>query len=141
MMTRALPIRAAALPPSDSSARSAALAEIGALERSCADLEAALQEHDWERLDAAIGAARRITHSLEKELEREDLDRDDAFDTLVRERLERIHAIRERQIVRLSAYHEELGERLKTFVKFKAYARSIGANTIPPRRAGLDSQQ
>jgi len=127
--------------PSDSPARSAALAEIGALESSCSELEAALQEHDWERLDAAIGAARRITHSLEKELERDDLDRDEAFDLFVRERLERIHAIRDRQIVRLSAYHEELGERLKTFVKFKAYARSIGANSIPPRRAGLDSQQ
>ena len=129
------------MPPSDSPARLAALAEIGALETSCAELEAALQEHDWERLDAAIGSARRITHSLEKELERDDLERDEAFDALVRERLERIHAIRDRQIVRLSAYHEELGERLKTFVKFKAYARSIGANTIPPRRAGLDSQQ
>jgi len=127
--------------PSDNLARRAVLDRIGELESSCAQLESALQDHAWERLDLAIADARRITHGLEQALEVGEVKADAAFEKLVRERLERVHAIRERQVVRLSAYHEELGERLKTFVQFKAFARSIGARNLPPRRAGLDSQQ
>lgn len=112
---------------------------IVALERLCKVMESRLVARDWDGLTQAIADSRRLTHGMQNAMEDASVARDALFDEQVFTRLRRVYAIRDEQMARLRHYQESIGERLRTFAKWKNFARSISArDATPTQSVGLD---
>jgi len=114
--------------------------EVGDLERLCAELEKGMAATDWESCNGLLAQMRRSTHALRNALQATQGQRDEAFEEQLRARIQRIMQVRDGQIGRLRAFHDGVGERLRTLSNWKVYARSVGAKDAPRRSAGLDRQ-
>ncbi len=112
--------------------------EVAEIECLCGDLERGLVEGDWNAAGNALRASRRAMHAFLNAMEA-CTERDEAFDAVIRERMRRVFDVREDQLARLIAFRDGIGERLQTLSRWKAFARSIGANRAPKRTAGFDS--
>jgi hypothetical protein len=103
-----------------------------ALERSCLEADAALVERRWAEFGAAMTAQSTLTDKLAYLFEAAPQHGPDD-DLRVRKRLEGILAYRDDQLRRLRAYHEEVGERLRSISKVRAFSRSVGTAPVPAR--------
>lgn len=110
-------------------------AELHALEQLCNELEMGLRTQNWERLDGTLRDSRRTMHAFENAMVASRDVRSVEFDREVYARLQRIYAVREQQMSRLKALHDAIGQKLQTFSRWKAYARSIGGSS--GRRRGV----
>jgi len=119
-------------------ARSAVECEVIELERLCGELERALVAGDWNTVGNSLRASRRATHAFLNAMEAAEPFRDEAFDRAVNTRMRRVFDIREDQLERLQAFNVDIGDRLKTLSRWKAYAGSIGSKRAPSRTAGFD---
>jgi hypothetical protein len=128
------------LPASDdaATARAAVEREVGELEKQCGELEKSLVAGDWNAVGNALRSSRRTTHAFLNAMEAAAPHRDAEFDQKVNKRMRRVFDIREDQLARLETFHGDVGERLKTLSRWKAYAGSIGSKRAPPRTAGFD---
>jgi hypothetical protein len=106
-------------------ARKAVEVEVVELERLCSELERSLVAGDWNAVGNALRLSRRTTH-------------DEAFDRKVNARMRRVFDMREDQLARLETFHGDIGERLTTLSRWKAYASSMGSKRAPARTAGFD---
>ncbi len=116
--------------------RSVILQELTELERSCAQMQQALIARDELKLQRAFSDARRLTHALHNAMEAATAVRDEPFDREVTVRLQRVYEAREWQRAWLQGYHDAVGERLRTFSKWKLYARSVGGTARRRSRLG-----
>jgi hypothetical protein len=127
------------LPPSVSAA---ALDEVeralAGLETLCCVLEQALIKRDWQAIAQAQADSRRLQHALRNAMEAGVHSRTPEFDATVTARVGRVVAIRADQVARLERYREAVRERLGALVKFKAYAKSVGAKPRDSRLANLN---
>ncbi|MGD0050819.1 MAG: hypothetical protein ABSD03_03225 [Vulcanimicrobiaceae bacterium] len=96
-----------------------------ALERSCLDAESALVERRWRDVDVAFAAQRRLTEELAA-LFVATPESAPLADAKVAQRLRGVLAYREDQMRRLRAYHQNVGERLRSIGKVRQFARAIG---------------
>lgn len=119
-------------------ARSAVELEVVELERLCGELERALVAGDWNAVGNALRASRRTTHAFLNAMEAAAPYRDEAFDRAVNTRMRRVFDLREDQLDRLQAFNGDIGERLTTLSRWKAYASSMGSKRAPSRTAGFD---
>lgn len=120
--------------PSAEAQLEAIAATVTGLEQLCNELEFALRETDWPRMDAAIADTRRTMHALENAMADATPVRTVEFDKAIFARLQRVYSVRDEQMKRLTAVHEEIAERLRALSRWKGYARSIGSEpTRPPR--------
>ena len=128
------------MPASDdpAAARGAVEREVVELERLCSDLERALVAGDWNTVGNALRSSRRATHAFLNAMESAAPYRDEAFDRAINTRMRRVFDIREDQLARLETFNGDIGERLKTLSRWKAYAGSIGSKRAPSRTAGFD---
>ena len=106
-------------------ARPAVVRTILALERSCLDAESALVERRWRDVDVAFAAQRRLTEELAA-LFVATPESAPLADAKVAQRLRGVLAYREDQMRRLRAYHQSVGERLRSIGKVRQFARAIG---------------
>lgn len=116
----------------------AVVREVAELERLCGELERSLVAGDWNEVGNALRSSRRTTHAFLNAMEAAAEYRDEAFDRTVNARMRRVFEVREDQLARLEAFHGDIGERLKTLSRWKAYAGSIGSKNAPARSAGFD---
>jgi hypothetical protein len=119
-------------------ARNAVEREVVQLERLCGELERALVAGDWNAVGNVLRTSRRTTHAFLNAMEAAEPFRDEPFDRAVNARMRRVFDIREDQLERLRAFNGDIGERLKTLSRWKAYAGSIGSKRAPSRTAGFD---
>jgi len=133
------------LPPSADPARAALEAvakEIKELERLCIEIDAAVVDEDWPRLNAAIADSRRVTHAMENAMAEAKPYRDATFDKAAFARLQQIYSYRQERMKVVEEIHNDIGDRLRSLSRWKGYARSIGGNRESTRRsAGLDSRR
>ena len=113
------------MPSSAETARDAVVASIIALERSCLVAESALAERRWHDVDAAFGEQTRLTAELAR-LFAAAPESAPANDAKVAQRVDGILAYRAGQLDRLQTYHAEIGGRLESIGKVRAFSRSIG---------------
>jgi hypothetical protein len=99
---------------------------ISELEQLCNEIELSLRASDGARLERAIAASRRKTHEFENAMADAKPMRTPDMDKAIFARLQRIYAVREAQMQRLQAKHDEIGGRLRTISRWKQYSRSIG---------------
>lgn len=109
-----------------------------AFERSCLEADAALVERRWTDFGAALSAQSALTDQLAALFEATP-ERAPANDPRVRKRLEGVFAYREDQLRRLQAYHEHIGQRLRTIAKVRSFSRTIGAPPVPARIVNAES--
>ncbi len=128
------------MPASDdaAAARAAVEREAGELEKLCGELEKSLVAGDWNAVANALRSSRRTTHAFLNAMEAAAPHRDDEFDKKINKRMRRVFDVREDQLARLETFHGDVGERLKTLSRWKAYAGSIGSKRAPARTAGFD---
>lgn len=110
------------------------VAEVTQLEQLCNEMELALRETDFARLDAAIADARRTTHALENAMHAAADVRDERFDATLFARLQKIFDVREEQQRRLEMHRDSIGERLNAIARWREYARSIAGSKAARRR-------
>ena len=116
----------------------AVVASIIALERSCLEADSALAERRRHDVDAAFAEQTRLTAELAR-LFAEAPETSPAADAKVAQRVDGILAYRDEQLQRLRAFHAEVGGRLESIGKVRAFSRSIGKHD---RSGGLyDTQQ
>jgi hypothetical protein len=99
---------------------------LASLEQLCNELELALRELDWERLGTAIRNSRRTMAEFENAMADAKPLRSEGVDSAIFARLQRIYAVRDDQLTRLQAVHDDIGKRLRSISRWKSYARSIG---------------
>jgi hypothetical protein len=128
------------LPSSDDAATACAAVEreVGELEKLCSELEKSLVAGDWNAVGNSLRSSRRTTHAFLNAMEAAAPYRDEAFDAKVNKRMRRVFDIREDQLARLETFHGDVGDRLKTLSRWKAYAGSMGSKRAPSRTAGFD---
>jgi hypothetical protein len=128
------------LPSSDDAvtARAAVEREAGELEKLCGELEKSLVAGDWNAVGNVLRSSRRTTHAFLNAMEDAAPYRDEAFDQKINKRMRRVFDVREDQLARLETFHADVGDRLKTLSRWKAYAGSIGSKRAPSRTAGFD---
>jgi hypothetical protein len=119
-------------------ARDAVEREVVQLERLCGDLERALVAGDWNDVGNVLRTSRRATHAFLNAMEAAEPYREETFDRAINARMRRVFDIREDQLERLRAFNGDIGDRLKTLSRWKAYAGSIGSKRAPSRSAGFD---
>jgi hypothetical protein len=119
-------------------ARKAVEVEVVELERLCSELERSLVAGDWNAVGNALRLSRRTTHAFLNAMEAAAPHRDEAFDRKVNARMRRVFDMREDQLARLETFHGDIGERLTTLSRWKAYASSMGSKRAPARTAGFD---
>lgn len=113
------------------------LSEVTQLEQLCNEMELALRETDFERLNVALADARRTMHAFENAMEAAENVRDEAFDAAVFARLRKVYAVREEQQGRLKMHRNAVGERLAGIARWREYARSIGGSKAGRARRSL----
>lgn len=113
------------------------LSEVEQLEQLCNEMELALRETDFERLNVALADARRTMHAFENAMEAAANVRDEAFDAAVFARLRKVYAVRDEQQGRLKMHRNALGERLAGIARWREYARSIGGSKVGRARRSL----
>jgi hypothetical protein len=131
------------LPGSDEAAAALRAVEREAvdLERLCGELEKSLVAGDWNGVANALRSSRRTTHAFLNAMDAAAPYRNEAFDRTINARMRRVFDVREDQLTRLQAFNGDVGERLKTLARWKAYASSIGSKRAPARTAGFDKTQ
>jgi hypothetical protein len=118
------------MPPS--AERGAEVVEaILALERSCLAADAAIVERRWGDIKAAVDEQSRLTQRLAELFAQ--APEYGPQDPRVQKRLTGVLAYREDQLRRLRAYRDEVGERLRTLAKLRAFRRGVGTAPIPSR--------
>lgn len=119
----------------------AALASVGAaiaeLEQLCNEIELSLRERNWSRLNGALAGSRRGMHAFENAMAESQPARSEAFDQAVFARMQRVYAVRQEQLDRLTGIHNEIGERLRAISQWKQYARSVAGSGHVQRPAAL----
>jgi hypothetical protein len=103
-----------------------------ALERSCLAADAALVERRWRDLTAAFREQARLTARL-ADLFATSPECSPERDPRVRKRLHGVFVYREDQLRRLRAYRDEVGSRLRTIGKMRAFSRAVGTAPVPAR--------
>jgi hypothetical protein len=128
------------LPASDSgeAALAAVRHEVTELEKLCGDLERSLVSGDWNAVGNTLRSSRRATHAFLNAMEAAAPYRDEAFDRKINARMRRVFDAREDQLARLQTFHGDVGEKLKTLSRWKAFAGSMGSKRAPSRTAGFD---
>lgn len=112
------------------------------LERLCVALEHDLVGGRWDEASQRLRDTRRVTHALVNAMDAAAPYRNASFEEAVTERVRRVYDLRDDQLRRLQEYHDQIGERLHTFSRWKSFARSIGAKSARPKRSvGLDSRR
>lgn len=108
---------------------------VTALEQLCNELEASVRARDWTRMGAAIADSRRTMHAFENAMADTTSIRSVEFDRSVYARLQNIYRVRDEQMQRVQAIHDDIGENLRALSRWKGYARSVGGSdrTRPPR--------
>ncbi|HTJ27767.1 MAG TPA: hypothetical protein VMA36_16545 [Candidatus Limnocylindria bacterium] len=119
------------MPPS-ADPRAEIVEAILAFERSCLAADAALVERRWPDFRAALASQRQLTGRLAELFAATPQFAPDG-DPRVRQRLLGVFKYREDQLRRLRAYHEQVGTRLSTLAKMRAFRRSIGTAPVPAR--------
>jgi len=104
-------------------------------------LETALVAGEWDDASNALRDARRTTHAFRNAMEAAEASRDTAFDQAIYSRVKRVYDARQDQIERLSAFRDQIGQKLQTLSTWKIFARSIGAKNAPARTLGFDSRR
>lgn len=123
-------------------ARAAIEREVEELERLCVALEHDLVGGRWDDASQTLRDTRRVTHALLNAMDAAVPHRDEPFDAALTARVRRVFDMRDDQLSRLQEYHQQVGERLQTFSRWKSFARSIGAkNARAKRSVGLDSRR
>ena len=115
----------------------AVLAEVTHLELLCNEMELALRETNFERLNAALADARRTMHAFENAMEAAKSARDEHFDSAVFARLRKIYDVRDGQQRRLEHHRDAIGDRLAGIARWKEYSRSIGGSKVGRARTSL----
>lgn len=115
--------------------------DINELERLCIEIDASIEERNWERLNRALFDSRRVTHSMENAMAEAMPYRTAAFDSAAYQRLAQIYSYRQQRMDHLQQIHDEIGDRLRTLSKWKGYARSVAVGGGSRRTAGLDSRR
>jgi hypothetical protein len=115
--------------------------DINELEALCLEIDASIDERNWDRLGTAMSDSRRVTHALQNAMGEATPYRTSEFDKAVFERLAHIYAYRQERMDRLQAAHDEIGERLRQLSRWKTYARSIAGNQPRSRSSLLDSRR
>lgn len=106
----------------------AVLAEVTHLEQLCNEMELALREANFDRLNAALADTRRTMHAFENAMEAAKSVRGAQFDAAVVARLRKVYDVREGQQRRLEHHRDALGDRLAGIARWKEYARAIGGS-------------
>jgi hypothetical protein len=106
-------------------ARDAVARTIIALERSCMDADAALVEHRWPELGAALRAQAVLEVQLRALFDAAP-ETAPAANVKVEQRIRGILAYRDEQLRRLRAYHSDVALRLNSIGKVRALSRSLG---------------
>jgi hypothetical protein len=125
------------MPPS-ADAEAQIVDAILAFERSCLEADAALVERRWSDFGAALGAQSALTDQLAALFEAIP-EHAPANDPRVGKRLQGVFAYREDQLRRLQAYHEQVGERLRTIAKMRSFSRTIGSAPVAARILNAES--
>lgn len=115
----------------------AVLAEVTHLELLCNEMELALREVNFDRLNVALADARRTMHAFENAMDAAKKLRTEHFDAAVFARLRKIYDVRDGQQRRLELHRDALGDRLAGIARWKAYARSIGGSKVGRARKSL----
>lgn len=119
-----------------------ALAIVVALEEQCAIAERHLNTLDWGALETAWFEERRLTHAIDNALHALPLPIDAQWRVHFETRLKAIHASRELQLRRIEKYCAGISERMTIISRFRAAARSLGKQEMPPvGLARLDATQ
>jgi hypothetical protein len=128
------------LPASDdaAAARGAVEREVLELERLCHELERSLVAGDWNAVGNSLRSSRRATHAFLNAMADAAPHRTEAFDLAVNKRVKRVFDMRQDQLERLETFNQDIGLRLQTLSRWKAYASSIGSKRAPARTAGFD---
>lgn len=113
--------------------------DINELERLCIEIDASINERNWDRLGAALADSRRVTHSVQNAMGDAMSYRTAEFDRAAFARLQEIYAYRQERMDKLQAIHEDIGERLRQLSRWKTYARGVTIGEGTRRSAGLDS--
>ena len=130
------------MPALASPERDAVEREVVELERLCRALEDSLVAGKWDDVSATLRDSRRVTHAFLNAMEAAADARDEEFDKAIYARMRRVFDIREDQLNRLEAFHNQVGERLQNISRWKEFARSIGAKKARARHSvGLDSSR
>lgn len=115
--------------------------DINELERLCLEIDASINERNWDRLGTALADSRRVTHSVQNGMDEATPYRTEEFDKAAFGRLAQIYAYRQERMDRLQAIHNEIGDRLRQISRWKVYARSVAGGERLRRSAGLDSRR
>jgi hypothetical protein len=129
------------LPPSANLAKEsleAVAREINELERLCVELDSALNARDWDRMNRIIADSRTVRFAMEEAMAQAAPYRDSRFDNAVFSRLQQIYAYRQDRLNTLTELNGEIRERLQQISRWKGYARSVGAQKLPPRLNAVD---
>lgn len=121
--------------PSADAARDAVARTIVALERACLDADRAFSERRWPGVRSAFRAQSELTAELGRIFAETP---DVAEDAKVVRRVQGVYAFRDEQLRRMRAYRDEVGERLRTIGKMKAFSRAVGRRV--PRIGVVDGQ-
>lgn len=103
-----------------------------ALERSCLEADTAFLERRWADVGVALGTQSALTDRLASLFEAAP-ELAPANEPRVRKRLLGVLAFRDDQLRRMRAYNEQVGERLRSIAKMRAYSRTIGTARVPAR--------
>ena len=113
--------------------------EIKELERLCRELERSLVGGDWTSAANTLRDSRRVTHAFLNAMDAARRWNDEAFETAVLVRMRRLYDVRQDQLTRLEAFHEDVAKRLQELSRWKVFARSMRSKSAAPRRTvGLD---
>lgn len=123
--------------PSEGAAAAAVARAIVALERACLAADAAFLERRWNDVHAALAAQGTLTEELRGLFETAP-ETAPARDAKVAQRLAGVLAFRGEQLRRMEAYRDEIGARLRSIGKVRAFSRSIGRR--PNAARVLDGQ-
>lgn len=123
--------------PSAEASLAAVVAAVNELEQFCNEIELSLRERDWKRLNTALAGSRRAMHAFENAMAESQPARTEAFDQTVFARMQRVYAVRQEQLERLTSIHNEIGDRLRSISQWKQYARSVAGSGPVQRPAAL----
>ncbi|HEX3469193.1 MAG TPA: hypothetical protein VHT05_14025 [Candidatus Elarobacter sp.] len=107
------------------SPRDVVVRTIIALERSCLDAESAFVNRRWNDVGTAFSTQRELTGELRRLFSLAP-EAAPANDQKVARRMRGVLAYRDDQLRRMRAYHDDVGERLRSIGKVRALARTIG---------------
>jgi hypothetical protein len=116
------------LPPSAEAQREIVVL-VGELEQLCAQAERQLMGLQWPDLNLTLADMRRVTQALVNVAHASAEERPEEFNKQFRRRMDRIYAIRGRQLERIVAYRDNVRGRLRVIAKAKQVRHSFGAYT------------